>query len=65
MITNLKDKLGKMVSGPDNIIEIVTDYYVDLFRTQNPSAMDIELTTDLIPRVVIEDMSRRMNSPFS
>lgn len=65
MINNLEDKFGKMESDPAKIHGIVTEFYSDLFKTQNPSDRDIELTTELIPRVVTEDMNRKLCSTFS
>lgn len=64
-INRLEDDQGRLRNTQDQIEDLVLEFYPYLFSTSDPSNEDITLTTNLISKVVTEDMNRKLNIPFT
>lgn len=64
-INALEEEHVRSLHTQEQIEEQVLTFYSDLFNTSSPSNEDISLTTDLISKVVSEDMNRKLNTSFS
>lgn len=53
------------MTNSKEIENIVEDYYSNLFTSQNPLTLDIQLITNHVKPEVTQDMHTKLNTPFT
>ena len=57
-IDGLRNQMGEMCSGENNVANIIINYYHSLFTTSNPCEIDSVL--QFVPQVVTNDMNNML-----
>ena len=61
-ISQLRNREGDLVSTPEGLENITTEYFQSLFSSSNP--IYIEKVTELVESVVTDDMNSQLLKPF-
>ena len=67
-IRSLRDQYGRTRSSPDEVMELATDFYRQLFQQEAVSARVQccrQQVWDCIPSLVTEEMGRSLLEPFT
>ena len=62
-ITKIHDNSSRLCTRPSQVIDIITNFYQDLFTTGGPSCFDEVI--DTIPRVVSPKMNATLSANFT